>query len=751
MGKIHKLTKEKQTIYPATITDAVVHPDLKVSTSKLIEEINVSKLFPTGGIDGSNKYTLETAIAKIPKSLQTVGIKCSFLGEGGEPETWEYQGGYWGDVGNWIPIDNNKFLTRVFNPPLDKAVVELYLIGIDSSHKYIINHFYRSKEVGDKWRFAIYDTTSSSQICDLNTDENPEAEDVISLYGDNTLRGYVILDWTQIEKGLDYAASKYVINNLLASDIRRNSSIENWILNNNMKNIDFNSIGESIKDILGSIKGGQTIQYNHFNGTTSLFVLPKPICLQEIGDFVEIRQRTYKNNTYNQAFNLIVGSNPGFSNTYIGYYNDNTIYVNVQSARYIYTNDKIKRGEWQTLRVICVDNSNGFVYNLYVDGELLAPATSPSVNSSLPMKMTNLGGMTSFCMCDIAYVSYLSENTFGNYVNLVKGTDVELTISNTTDVTKRISDLDSQVQALSQVITTKRMFYQYVAESANWDVESHLMIYVQINEDMYVGYMIGLWTMHNSSPMGISKCWRIVKAEIYSYDGNTMIRSENRILTDGESEFVLRQTNPVKKDFTGGYHGDESLDLEGGFVEFFADHTILELSKQDLPLTECRNFFYKQKSALYESANQDDSPTNVGRQIAWHMKETEITTRGYRTINRIDFVEQIPFYAYFGIVCVDRYVSEQAMGESFELTNMGTGTPTQVQQFLSYGDRTIYYKGNNIVLRISSKIIFGDDDDKNQLVVYNHTQYNKYYRKTTEISGLKSIKGECVVRIDYVE
>lgn len=103
MGKIHKLTKEKQTIYPATITDAVVHPDLKVSTSKLIEEINVSKLFPTGGIDGSNKYTLETAIAKIPKSLQTVGIKCSFLGEDGKLEAWVYRGG--GGItytDNWI-------------------------------------------------------------------------------------------------------------------------------------------------------------------------------------------------------------------------------------------------------------------------------------------------------------------------------------------------------------------------------------------------------------------------------------------------------------------------------------------------------------------------------------------------------------------------------------------------------------------------------------------------------------------------
>ena len=101
MGKIHKLTKEKQTIYPATTTDAVVHPDLKVPASKLIEEINVSKLFPTGGIDGSNRYTLETAIAKIPASLQNVGLKCSFLGEDGKQEIWQYRGGEFLDTSKW--------------------------------------------------------------------------------------------------------------------------------------------------------------------------------------------------------------------------------------------------------------------------------------------------------------------------------------------------------------------------------------------------------------------------------------------------------------------------------------------------------------------------------------------------------------------------------------------------------------------------------------------------------------------------
>ena len=81
MAKKVKITKGGQTVYPATVMDAVVHPDLRVDSSKLIEEVNVSKIYPTGGIDGTNKYTLETAIAKVPASLRNVGIKCSFLNE----------------------------------------------------------------------------------------------------------------------------------------------------------------------------------------------------------------------------------------------------------------------------------------------------------------------------------------------------------------------------------------------------------------------------------------------------------------------------------------------------------------------------------------------------------------------------------------------------------------------------------------------------------------------------------------------
>ena len=132
MAKIHKLSKNGQTIYPATTTDAVVHPTLKVSASKLIGEINVSNLFPTGGSNGTNKYTLASAIAKIPTDLRTVGIKCSFINEANQLEIWEYQGGTYKD--SWIKLYSYKewsdILTYIGVNKIDET-------GLSNSNAYV--------------------------------------------------------------------------------------------------------------------------------------------------------------------------------------------------------------------------------------------------------------------------------------------------------------------------------------------------------------------------------------------------------------------------------------------------------------------------------------------------------------------------------------------------------------------------------------------------------------------------------------
>lgn len=68
----------------------------------------MSKIYPTGGIDGTNKYTLETAIAMIPASLRNVGIKCSFLDDAGDAESWEYKGGTFTNTASWRECGGRK-------------------------------------------------------------------------------------------------------------------------------------------------------------------------------------------------------------------------------------------------------------------------------------------------------------------------------------------------------------------------------------------------------------------------------------------------------------------------------------------------------------------------------------------------------------------------------------------------------------------------------------------------------------------
>ena len=80
---------------------------------------------------------------------------------------------------------------------------------------------------------------------------------------------------------------------------------------------------------------------------------------------------------------------------------------------------------------------------------------------------------------------------------------------------------------------------------------------------------------------------------------------------------------------------------------------------------------------------------------------------------------------------------------------MGNGTPTIAEQFKS-NNHKIIYQGNGLQTEVTSNIDYGDDDNANELVVYNSTQYNKYYRKSQVIpaNALNKVKGTTIVKIE---
>lgn len=76
MATIHKLIKNGTTIFPVTITDAVVHPNTGRSLSLMIKEYDVSTLFPTEGQSGGNTYNLELAIQVLGDHLPSELKQC---------------------------------------------------------------------------------------------------------------------------------------------------------------------------------------------------------------------------------------------------------------------------------------------------------------------------------------------------------------------------------------------------------------------------------------------------------------------------------------------------------------------------------------------------------------------------------------------------------------------------------------------------------------------------------------------------
>lgn len=67
-----------------------------------ITEYNVSVQHPTSGIDGSNKYSLESAIAQVPQELRKMGLKVTFVNSTGQVETWEFGGEVFSNINSWI-------------------------------------------------------------------------------------------------------------------------------------------------------------------------------------------------------------------------------------------------------------------------------------------------------------------------------------------------------------------------------------------------------------------------------------------------------------------------------------------------------------------------------------------------------------------------------------------------------------------------------------------------------------------------
>ena len=377
---------------------------------------------------------------------------------------------------------------------------------------------------------------------------------------------------------------------------------------------------------------------------------------------------------------------------------------------------------------------------------LYARVTTSSYNQEYIVALTDVGETTFIAPRDFDYLYFYGSS-------LSTG---EVTITRDGSLASRVDSIDTRVTILeAQAGVGRPIYYSLSTAYDGYHNARNFKIFVRVKDNVYVRFRLGLYKPGLSDTNVANTYWRLEESALYTLSGDTFTMvSGSEITTAGENEFVIRQTSPNKTDFTGGYHGDEFIYdengdiIDGAFAEFFADGVKIDTSS-DIALTGCNKFFYKERSRMVETANSGSDQTNVGRPIAWHEKRTEfLPGEGYKTENRLDMIEDVPFYAFTGICCISRWISEYAMGESDPLTAMGTGDPAQSYQFSNYGNRLVFYKGNGYSAKVTSEVIFGDDDSMQRCYVFNTTAYNKYYRTSQTLTNVSKFKSRMKVTFE---
>jgi hypothetical protein len=242
------------------------------------------------------------------------------------------------------------------------------------------------------------------------------------------------------------------------------------------------------------------------------------------------------------------------------------------------------------------------------------------------------------------------------------------------------------------------------------------MIYVSYgwNESYYVGFEL----VKMNDPAAYSLQYRINKAYLYKYDLGIMIAQGIELLVDGESECTYKVDGAT--DHTGGVHGDEQL-VE---ADFYADGVKLPSIALSLPLTPCKEFYYKQISTMH----QTDDLLHTIESI--HHKITKFADGGYETFNRLIWQKTVAVtYWYHGICSLGKASSTEIHNEFLE-HDVFTGDLSDKLEKVGAREYYAFDDVNKFSAFITSELIkLAAGDPLCDMFVWDRVADSKYYRQ----------------------
>lgn len=269
---------------------------------------------------------------------------------------------------------------------------------------------------------------------------------------------------------------------------------------------------------------------------------------------------------------------------------------------------------------------------------------------------------------------------------------------------------------------------------------SLLTCYSHIRENVYIGF--GFALCQNTSETTYYNMWRLQYIHIYSYTEGKFIKGYSLAHTS-ENEFAFKQTG--KGDFTGGWHGDERIDIDNScYAIFIADGVPIRESafNSDFEL-KCSSFCFRQMSTLHETVGSDNIPISGHPIIAKHLKDEFIEGGRIVIRNKLLFTSDINVETYFtGLFCLGKNVATSVCIEDNGVVIMSKSntnilaTDGRSRTIRAWNDST------NLGALLTSRFIRcrgGDEPDR--MTVWDRTSDSKYYGYT----NIKSVsKGDII-------
>lgn len=241
----------------------------------------------------------------------------------------------------------------------------------------------------------------------------------------------------------------------------------------------------------------------------------------------------------------------------------------------------------------------------------------------------------------------------------------------------------------------------------------------------------------NLSDEAYMNLWRLNGAslELYRQDDGNFVKLVDNLLTSGENESVFRDCSDESSmaDFTGGFHGDERIDLEDGCgVRFFIDDTEIDAARmaRSFGWVECSSFRYEQISSMHKTGSLADGKFTASdhRAVAEHIKNTVFDNAGYHTVNRLTFRESLPIYWYCGICCVGHNLAAKGCNEDFVVETFDSSGANRLEG-TGKNEFHAWHDVNGVEVNITDSMLGGGTDGQCRMFIWDTKAYAKYYRR----------------------